>query len=287
MVAQPAAQTQGLTVNRLDTTLDFDPQFTRADSYHSPCAQSGRHVGPFSRLFPSLTFYLRLSVPVAHLCGTALWGDCHDGVWVLDSARVARALEASGCPLHVEGMEHITASDKPCVFVANHMSTLETFVLPSIIRPRRPVTFVVKDSLMRIPGFAQALGRRNPVVVGRKNPREDLQTVLTEGVERLRGGVSVIVFPQSTRTTVFNPAKFNTIGIKLAKRAGVPVVPLALLTDAWAQGKHIKDFGPIRHGQAIHFHFHPPMDIHDQGKEEHRYICEFIEQKLKEWRAAP
>jgi len=33
-----------------------------------------------------------------------------------------------------------------CVFIGNHMSILETFVLPCLIQPHRDVTFVVKES---------------------------------------------------------------------------------------------------------------------------------------------
>ena len=272
-------------MNTRDTSFDFDQQFMGGDSYHSPYTDPDTYIDAFTRRFPNLGFYTRLSVPVAHLCGTALFNKCHDGVWALDSARVARALENSGCPLHVEGMEHITATDEPCVFVGNHMSTLETFVLPSIIRPRRPVTFVLKDSLMRIPGFGQALEQRDPIVVGRKSPREDLQNMLVEGEKRLKKGISIIVFPQSTRSTEFNRAKFNTIGVKLAKRANVPVVPIALLTDAWAQGSLVKDFGKITYGKPIYFRFDKPIRVQDQCKEEHKYICDFIEENLKKWRS--
>lgn len=258
----------------------FDPHFQTGGAYDTPRATPGL----FARLFPNLNFYARLFFPVANLCLMARLKRCDDIAWVLASARVARLLEASGCPLHVEGMEHITSFEEPCVFVANHMSTLETFVLPSIIRPRRPVTFVVKRSLVDVPAFGAVMRSRNPVLVGRTNPREDLKTVLEDGAERLSRGISVIVFPQSTRAEAFNPSRFNSIGIKLAKRAQAPVVPIALLTDAWGQGKKIKDFGKITPGKAVRFRFGAPLKIQDQGKAEHALICRFIDDALKEWR---
>ena len=101
-------------------------------------------------------------------------------------------------------------------------------MLPGIIRPHRAVTFVMKKSLVTLPFFGAVMRSRDPIVVGRTNPREDLTAVLEGGVERLKKGISIIVFPQSTRTPDFDPQHFNTIGVKLARKAGVPVVPAFL-----------------------------------------------------------
>lgn len=259
----------------------FDQHFITPHIYRSP----ERTPGFFTRKLPNTVFYLRMCVPVGILCWQAHMGKCDDVAWVKGSAGVARVLESVGCTLHVEGLEHVRANG-PCVFVGNHMSTLETFVLPSIIRPHKPVTYVVKRSLTTMPGFGPVMRSRNPVVVNRINPREDLQAVLEGGTERLQHGVSIIVFPQSTRSVDFDAAKFNSIGIKLAKRANVPVVPLALLTDTWGSGRFIKDCGKIQPQYPIHFRFGPPMRVQDQGKAQHAQICEFIQNALTEWRNA-
>jgi 1-acyl-sn-glycerol-3-phosphate acyltransferase len=163
------------------------------------------------------------------------------------------------------------------------MSALETFVLPVIIAPIKDATFVVKQSLVEYPVFKHVMRARNPVTVGRSNPRDDLKAVLEGGAERLKAGLSIIIFPQTTRTPVFYPDQFNSIGIKLAKRAGVPAVPFALKTDAWGNGNWLKDFGRIDPAKTVHFAFGKPLRIGDRGSEEHRQIVEFIQAKLKEW----
>lgn len=58
---------------------------------------------------------------------------------------------------------------------------------------------------------------RDPILVTRTNPRQDLKTVMNLGIERLQGGGSVVVFPQTTRKYDFDPAQMSTIGIKLVK----------------------------------------------------------------------
>ena len=235
-------------------------------------------------LFPALKFYGRLLAPVIWLCRKAAKGLCDDSAWVHASLCVTEIIESIGCPVSIEGMEHISASREPCVFVANHMSTLETFMLPGIIRPHRSVTFVVKKSLVSMPFFGAVMRSRNPIVVGRTNPREDLAAVLEGGVERLKKGISIIVFPQSTRMTEFDPQHFNTIGVKLAKAAGVPVIPTALKTDFLGNGKLIKDLGPIHRDREIYFEFGEPiMKIEGSGKQEQQQIIDFIESRLLSW----
>ena len=50
-------------------------------------------------------------------------------------------------------MENIARDPAPVVFIGNHMSTLETMVLPGLIAPHREVTFVVKESLVKPSAF--------------------------------------------------------------------------------------------------------------------------------------
>jgi len=259
----------------------FEAKFLTGNTYSSLNASAGL----FSRLMPSLSFYSRLFLgPVRWLCARASKGQCDDAAWVYASVWVSDLMERMGCPIEVEGMDAIEAVDGPCLFVANHMSTLETFMLPGMIRPRRPVTFVVKKSLTTMPFFGPVMCSRDPIVVGRCNPREDLAAVINGGLERLKNGTSIIVFPQHTRSREFNPQQFNSIGVKLAKKAGVPIVPLALKTDAWGQGKKVKELGPVKPGMTIRYNFASPITIAGQGKEEQAAICQHIESHLGLWR---
>ena len=195
------------------------------------------------------------------------------------------ALERVGVQFEITGMDAFKATDGPCVFIGNYMSTLETFILPTIIAPYKDATFVVKQSLVEYPVFKHIMRTRDPITVGRTNPRDDLRAVLEGGTEKLNAGVSLIIFPQTTRTPVFDPAQFNTIGIKLAKKAGVPVVPFALKTGAWGTGTLLKDYGRIDPSKKVRFAFGKPFRIKDRGTVEHEEIIAFITGKLKEWEA--
>ncbi len=239
----------------------------------------------FSKIFLSakISFYPQFFCIIWRSSGMAKRGVYKSQEWADSSLDVMRALENIGVRFEITGMANINKFGGPAVFIANHMSTLETMVLPCIIQPLKETTFIVKNSLLTMPIFGHVMRSRDPVVVSRVNAREDLKTVLEEGGKKLNDGRSIIVFPQSTRSVVFNPAEFNSLGIKLALRTGVPVVPLALKTDAWGIGRHVKEFGPVDTTKKVHFAFGEPMRVEGRGADEHERVIRFIQERLEEW----
>ncbi len=241
-------------------------------------------VSLMAGLLPSLHFYCRFIEIVFRASRKAKRGVYHDAEWYLSSFNVLKQLEKIGICFHVTGIDHLQRLVGPCVIIGNHMSMTETVVLPAIINPAKNITFIIKESLLRYPVFKHIMRSRNPIAVTRANPRQDLKTVMEEGVERLRKGISIVVFPQTTRSVSFDPEQMSSIGVKLAKKAEVPVVPLALDTSAWRNGKYIKDFGKIDVSKDIYFSFGEPIHVQGKGTEEHRMVIEYIETKLKEWK---
>jgi 1-acyl-sn-glycerol-3-phosphate acyltransferase len=203
--------------------------------------------------------------------------------WADSSMYVFKLIEETGGKFHIKGIENIGRSKGPVVFISNHMGTLETMVFPGIIAPIKNVTFVVKDSLVKHPFFGPVMRSRDPIVVGRSDPRKDFETVMTRGIELLSKGISVVIFPQSTRSTVFVPEEFNSLGIKLAKKAGVDVVPVAIRTDFWGNGSIVKDLGPIDRNKPVNMVFGEPRKIVEDGKEENQKVIDFIKSHLVDW----
>jgi 1-acyl-sn-glycerol-3-phosphate acyltransferase len=203
--------------------------------------------------------------------------------WSASSHRILQLIEGCGGRFHLRGLDNLRSLTGPVVFISNHMSMLETFVFPCIIAPLMEVTFVVKESLVKHFLFGPVMKSRDPVVVTRKDPREDFQTVMNKGKELLSKGTSIIIFPQSTRMAEFDPEGFNSLGVKLAKAAEVHVLPVAIKTDFWENGTFLKDLGPVSRHKPIHMVFGKHMKIMGSGKDEHKQIVEFIVNNLHHW----
>lgn len=204
--------------------------------------------------------------------------------WVRSSHNILENIEKCGGRFFIDGLENIQKANGPVVFISNHMSTLETFVFPCIIEPLKEVTFVVKESLINIPVFGTVMRSRNPIVVSRTNSKQDLINVISQGKNKLENGISVIIFPEGTRQVEFNPEKLNSLGIKLAKEAGCQVIPVAIKTDFWRNGKLIKDIGPLKRKEPICMTFGVPISITGNGKAEHKQVIEFITEKVNEFK---
>lgn len=234
-------------------------------------------------LFPSLSFYLHLICIVYRASRLAKDGRYDGSDWMESSYEVMQRLENVGVRVEISGIENVVAAGGPVVIIGNHMSMMETLLLPVMIQPIKPVTFVVKESLLSYPVFKYVMRSRNPIAVTRTNPRQDLKTVLNEGIDRLRNDVSIIVFPQTTRSHTFDAMQMSSIGVKLAKKAGVTIIPLALKTDCWQNGKKFKDFGKLDITKKAYFAFGEPVRVAGKGDDEHAAINSFIAGKLQEW----
>ena len=261
----------------------MDKGYFRSDSYTTP-----------EKLKPSLWDRIRLNsrlyftlkyINIVFVTRSQAKRKIYDTkAWADSSLYIFRFIENSGGRFHLEGMDNIVRPEGPVLFICNHMSTLETMILPCLIAPLREVTFVVKESLVKHPLFGDVMRSRNPIVVGRTDPRKDLEAVMNGGMELLSKGISVIIFPQSTRSLEFKPDEFNSLGVKLAKKAGVDVVPVALKTDFWGNGRYIKELGPIDMNKKIHFRFGEPFRVSGKGKEDNQRIIDFIQKSLGEWK---
>ena len=252
------------------------------DNYDTP-DDTARAFGDRMMLGTSLYFLHGFACIVLNTRRIALNGEYTNDNWIKSSFDIFRLIERCGGKFHIEGLDNIRKETGPVVFISNHMSILETMIFPGIIAPERWVTFVVKDSLVTHPVFGPIMRSRNPIVLSRSNPREDLQIILSRGQELLHQGCSIVIFPQSTRASGFKPEEFNSIGVILASRAKIPVIPVAIKTDFWKNGRIVKDLGPIDRSKPIYMKFGEPIQVVGAGKEEHTKIIEFISDQLAKW----
>jgi len=213
----------------------------------------------------------------------ALKGKYDRKAWAISSYNVVKHIENCGGKFHIEGFDNFRNCNEPVVIVSNHMSAMESMIFPGLIAPFMETTFVVKESISKHFLFGPVMRARDPISVARANSREDLILVMQKGKEFLEKGISVVVFPQGGRREIFKPEEFNSLGVKLAKSAGVKIIPMSIKTDFWGNGKLVKDLGPIRRDREIFIKIGSPLEITGNGKEQNDQIIQFIENNLNEW----
>ena len=237
------------------------------------------------RLFFNTRIYFVLKYALLVLLNRklAIKGKYDRKAWALSSFDVIKLIEDCGGNFMIEGFDNLRNCNEPVVIVSNHMSAMESMIFPALIAPFMEVTFVVKESLTKHFLFGPVMRARKPITVGRTNSREDLISVMKQGKENLDNGTSIVIFPQGGRRDIFKPDEFNSLGVKLAKSANVKVIPIALKTDFWGNGKIIKDFGKISRDKKIYITIERPIEITGNGKEQNDQIIEFIKTKLESW----
>ena len=173
-------------------------------------------------------FYAGLARTVAKGIRTVRTGEFSLKLFSELAYDMVRVVESTGAAVSFEGFDALQAQKgRPFVVVANHMSLIETMLLPAGVFAANDMTVVAKRSLTKYPAFGKILASCHPILLDRKNARKDLADTLEQGTALLRGGTSILLFPQGHRAEKFDPRKFNSLGAKLAARAGVPLVPVA------------------------------------------------------------
>ncbi len=266
------------------TLAEFQQMLRATGRYETPVSQPVRHR-PVRGLLVSWRFYFGcLGGCIGR--GTRLaarHGRLDSATWSQLGFRLMQDAEAMGATCSCDGFERLAQAKGPFVFVANHMSLVETIALPPVLMAFGPLTIVAKRSLTRYPFFGATLKAVNPILVTRKNVRQDLQDVLEQGVQSLNAGRSVLLFPQSTRSRSFAPRSFHSLGIKLAQRAGVPLVPIAIQTDLAPPGRWLRDFGPVDLSRPIRFSCGPVLTADLPSRARHAAAVEFIATRLRAW----
>ena len=141
----------------------------------------------------------------------------------------------------ISGMENIP--DKPCIILAKHQSTWETFAFQAIFPTQ---VYVLKRELLWIPIFGWGLAMTSPIAINRTSGREALKQLVSKGQARLAQGLWVVIFPEGTRMRPHQQGKYHIGGAWLACQTKTPVLPVAHNAGhCWPKG-FIKQAGVIK-----------------------------------------
>jgi 1-acyl-sn-glycerol-3-phosphate acyltransferase len=181
-------------------------------------------------------------------------------------------LWVAGIKVNTKGIEKLDP-DKPFVFMCNHQSNFDILVLFSAL----PAQFrwIAKSELFRIPLFGQAMRGAGYISIERKDRKKAIQS-LRQAAERIRSGVSVMIFPEGTRSPDGYIGEFKKGGFILAYDAGVPVIPV-VLNGTWSimskNSLHIKPGN-------VTLSVLPAVNVSDYGKAEKSKLMDDVREKI-------
>lgn len=121
--------------------------------------------------------------------------------------------------------EHNVWTHRPAVFLLNHQSKLDFYVMFSLLR--RDFTGVAKKEAENTPGFKTFMKMTEMAFIDRGNTTKAIEA-LQPAVDRLKKGLSVCMAPEGTRSYSPQLGRFKKGAFHIAMQASVPIVPVVI-----------------------------------------------------------
>ncbi|SDK19686.1 lysophospholipid acyltransferase family protein [Streptomyces indicus] len=165
----------------------------------------------------------------------------------------------------IEGLEHVPDTGAAIV-AGNHLSFSDHFLMPAILKRR--ITFLAKAEYFTGPGLKGRLTafffRSAGQIPVDRSGKEAGQAAIREGLGVLNKGELLGIYPEGTRSHDGRLYKGKVGVAAMALKAGVPVVPCAMIGTFEAQppGQKIPSLRPItiRFGEALDFSRYEGME---------------------------
>ena len=199
-----------------------------------------RRTGLTETLRTGLAYAGMLPAIAAGMQMRALTGSARKGANTTIGTWTEFACAAVGIDLRVEGRSNLWKR-RPAVFVFNHQSAADVMIMGKLLE--RDFTGVAKIEAASAPLSGALLKAVGAVFIDRADRARAIEA-LEPAVEALKGGVSIAIAPEGTRSETPALGPFKKGAFHMAMQAGVPVVPVVIHNAIDAQPKHEKVFRP-------------------------------------------
>jgi putative phosphoserine phosphatase/1-acylglycerol-3-phosphate O-acyltransferase len=157
------------------------------------------------------------------------------------------ALAVLGVEVSVMGEEHLWAH-RPCVFIINHQSKFDMFLMMYLVR--RGFSGVAKKEAANVPGFGTFMRMADMAFLDRSSTVRAVEA-LKPAVDLLKGGLSMVMAPEGTRSWTPKVGRFKKGAFHMAMQAGVPVVPVVIRNAGEIMGRNDQTMRPGRVEVAV------------------------------------
>ena len=133
--------------------------------------------------------------------------------------------------------------NEPFMILSKHQSAWETLAFQIIFPPQ---VWVLKRELLWLPFFGWGLAMTSPIAINRKSGRKALDQMLKQGLDRIKKGFCIVIFPEGTRIKPKKIGRYHIGGAWLATQAKLKVIPVAHNAGSfWPKNSFIKKPGII------------------------------------------
>ncbi len=165
------------------------------------------------------TLITALVTSIGGLFGNAhFWGYYPGKLWAQFLCRLLLL------PIKVEGKERIDKKTS-YVFVANHQGPMDIFLIYGFLG--RNFKWMMKKSLRKTPLIGYACEKAKHIFVDKSGPKK-IQETIDKARNTLKGGISLVVFPEGSRTFTGHMGFFRKGAFQLANDLGLPIVPITI-----------------------------------------------------------
>lgn len=184
---------------------------------------------------------------------------------------------------HVHGREHIP--DGPCLFICNHLSNADGYTLYRAFQPKQ-VFFLAGVKLQSTVLTRLGVEAVDTIPIRAGSP--DVEA-LKRAVETLKAGKSVLIFPEGTRSRTGQLLRAKKGAALIARRSGVPIVPVALTGTEQFLPINEQDMGgeKIRHAR-VDVRFGRPFRVEEldltgaEGEDERQRLADAMMRRVAE-----
>lgn len=176
----------------------------------------------------------------------------------------------------VKGKENIEKG-KSYVIVSNHQTGWDIFLLYGYL----PIEFrwLMKKELRSVPFIGYASAKVGHIFIDRSSPRAAIKS-LEEAKKRLVNGISVVIFPEGTRSGQMEMRKFKKGAFKLAFDLELDILPVTIVNSYKISRKGFFNIHPSRAGLVVHEPIHTAQ-YHNNVEELMEVVRKSLESGLK------
>lgn len=204
--------------------------------------------------------------------------DYEEYVHLITSKWALGAVKRSGAQIEVYGTENLPKQGA-VVFISNHQGNFDIPILISYVN--YPKGFIAKIETQKIPIIRTWMEHIHCIFMDRSTLKGSAGAII-EGINFLKKGYSLVIFPEGTRSKENKMREFKTASFKLATKPRVPIIPITISGSYKLMEANNNKIKPAQ----VKLYIHKPIETKDLSKEELEELPEkvygIIQSKLAE-----